>query len=127
VKTILPVMSLLLSALSLCAQSVPDRIYQKMLAPCCWHESLAVHRSETALALRDEIAGMAKAGMSEDAITKQVIQRYGVRILREPPGQRAKWLYALPVIAAILGALLLVRFVKRNLKKDEPLPVVIAG
>jgi len=114
-----PMVALLLSVSSLPGQSVPERVYEKLLAPCCWHESLTVHRSETAVALRGEIAAMAKSGMTEDQITNQLVQRYGVRILRVPPGKRATWLFVMPVIAVILGAFVLMWFVRRNLRRDS--------
>jgi cytochrome c-type biogenesis protein CcmH/NrfF len=130
----LPVMTLLVSGLSLRSQTassqsplVADRVYETLLAPCCWRESLAVHRSDAAVALRREIVDMANAGMTANLIVERLVGRYGVRILREPPGQRAKWLYALPVIFSFLGALVVGRFVRRNLKEDPPVAGAAAG
>lgn len=100
------------------ARQAAQEVYDTLLAPCCWHESLAVHRSETATTLRAEIASMAEAGMSAQQIRDKMTQRYGVRILREPPGERARWLYTLPVISVLLGLMALVWFVKRRTQRE---------
>lgn len=90
-----------------------------LLAPCCWHESLTVHRSETASQLRTEIQQMAAAGKSAAQIHEAMVARYGVRILREPPGARAAWLYTLPAIASLLGAFAAALFLKRHLQSRQ--------
>ncbi len=81
------------------------RIQARFLAPCCWQESVAVHRSEIAAGMRSQIARMVAAGKSEDQIVDFYVARYGERILREPRGSRRWWLMLVPLaLIAILSA-----------------------
>lgn len=85
-------------------------IQERFLAPCCWRESLAVHQSPDAEAMRAELGQMVKAGKSEDEIVAFYVARYGQRILREPQGKPAVWLTTVPVVVAVAGLLLLVLY-----------------
>ncbi len=89
------------------------------MAPCCWSESLAVHRSQLAAQLRNEIRGAVDAGRSDREILDAYISKYGLRILREPEGARRAWLNGVLVVALILGILVLV-LVLRRLRPESP-------
>ncbi|MBI4905914.1 MAG: cytochrome c-type biogenesis protein CcmH [Acidobacteria bacterium] len=118
---------LALPLLSICASQVENEVFESLLAPCCWHESLAVHRSETASNLRMEITQMASTGMSAEQIRAKMTQRYGVRILREPPGERARWLYALPLISLFLGLTAVFYFLRKHLQRRTRAVVIPEG
>ncbi len=62
----------------------------KILAPCCWNQTIDIHGSEPAMALRREIRRRLRAGESEEAITAVLVERYGARILAVPPGSPLK-------------------------------------
>lgn len=95
---------------------IVTRVQEDMLAPCCWHESLAVHRSQIAVELRAEIIAMARSGMTEQQITRRLVERFGIRVLREPPGTTAGWLYLAPIVISLGGLVVLMRFIRRNLR-----------
>jgi cytochrome c-type biogenesis protein CcmH len=104
----------------LAAENAPDRarqIQDKLLAPCCYAESLAVHRSELAARLRSEIRGAVKAGRTDREIIDGYIAQYGLRILREPEGQRSTWLHIVPIALVTLGIVAFV-LVLRHLRES---------
>jgi cytochrome c-type biogenesis protein CcmH len=57
------------------------RLEGRIIAPCCWNQTIDIHGSEPSYALRREIRTRLKAGESADAIEASLIQRYGHKIL----------------------------------------------
>jgi cytochrome c-type biogenesis protein CcmH len=94
-----------------------QKICQSLVAPCCWRESVAMHRSRESLQARDEIAEMIAAGRSEREILDDFVARYGTRVLIEPPGRRAQWLYVIPILALLVALLAAVRYLRRHVQK----------
>lgn len=62
------------------------RLEGRILAPCCWNQTLDIHGSEPAMELRREIRKRLVAGETSDAIEADLVRRYGERILASPPG-----------------------------------------
>jgi cytochrome c-type biogenesis protein CcmH len=60
------------------------RLEGRIMAPCCWTQTIDIHGSEPAYELRREIRKRLKAGESADAIEASFVQRYGSRILAVP-------------------------------------------
>ena len=73
-----------------------DRLTHELIAPCCWRESIAIHRSQEALQMLDEVEKLVAEGRSEEEIRNIYVARYGPRILADPPGVSKYWLYLLP-------------------------------
>lgn len=73
-----------------------DRLTHELIAPCCWRESIAIHRSQEALQILDEVEKLVAEGRSEEEIRNIYVARYGPRILADPPGVSKYWLYVLP-------------------------------
>ncbi len=63
-----------------------ERLEGRLLAPCCWAQTLDIHGSDIATALRREIRSRLKAGESGDAIEASLVARYGERIRAVPDG-----------------------------------------
>ena len=61
-----------------------ERLEGRLLAPCCWAQTLDIHGSEIATALRREIRVRLKAGESADKIEASLVARYGERIRAVP-------------------------------------------
>jgi cytochrome c-type biogenesis protein CcmH len=61
-----------------------SRLEGRIMAPCCWTQTIDIHGSEPAYELRREIRKRLKAGESADAIEASFVQRYGQRILAVP-------------------------------------------
>jgi cytochrome c-type biogenesis protein CcmH len=89
------------------------RIEERFLAPCCWRENLAVHRSPDAEAMRTGIREFVKAGKTEAEIVDFYVARYGERILREPRGSLSLWLAVVPLVVLTAGALLVMTYIAR--------------
>jgi cytochrome c-type biogenesis protein CcmH len=59
-------------------------VASRLVAPCCWTQTLDVHDSPLAAALRDEIAARLRAGERPDGIEDDLARRYGERIRAVP-------------------------------------------
>ncbi|MBI5084726.1 MAG: cytochrome c-type biogenesis protein CcmH [Acidobacteria bacterium] len=95
------------------------RIQEKLIAPCCWSESVAVHRSEPAAKMRVEIEQMVRSGLSEEQIIARYVELHGERILLEPRGGKFTWLMITPVLALAAGGYFLARYLRRP-RAPEP-------
>lgn len=56
----------------------------RLLAPCCWDQTLDVHESELARELRREIRARIHRGETADAVERDLVERYGERIRALP-------------------------------------------
>jgi cytochrome c-type biogenesis protein CcmH len=61
-----------------------ERLEGRLLAPCCWAQTLDIHGSEIANELRREIRTRLKAGESPEAVEQNLVSRYGERIRAVP-------------------------------------------
>lgn len=125
-------MSVILLALGLAltapTEASPDlrRIQGRFLAPCCWRESLAVHQSPDADAVRAELLQLFRAGKTEDEIVAFYVARYGQRILREPQGKPAIWLTTVPIVVALAGLLVLAIYLVHAYRSGES-PIAVGA
>lgn len=81
-------------------------LFGRLLAPCCWNQTLEVHDSEIARQLRAELRVRLMAGEAPQAIERDLVLRYGERILAVPgrdSRQDIVWLVLVAMIAALLG------------------------
>lgn len=53
----------------------------RILAPCCWNQTIDIHGSEVSNGIRREIRTRLRAGESADAIQASLVERYGPKIL----------------------------------------------
>jgi cytochrome c-type biogenesis protein CcmH len=83
-----------------------NKVTHALVAPCCWREAIAIHRSAEAQQMLDEVKQFVADGRSENEIKALYVARYGVRILADPPGSAGQWLYITPF--ALLCCLFLV-------------------
>jgi cytochrome c-type biogenesis protein CcmH len=68
---------------------------ERLVAPCCWSDTLATHDSPLAVELRGEIEARLSAGEPAAAIEADLVGRYGARIRNTPPELRGvPWLIA---------------------------------
>lgn len=74
-----------------------DKLTHELIAPCCWREPIAIHRSEESLQMLAEVEQLVASGRSEEEIKAFYVSRYGERILADPPGHERTWLYYTPV------------------------------
>lgn len=96
-----------------------EKLENTLLAPCCYNEPVAQHRSEVSLRMKAEIRRMVAEGESDREILDHYKAEYGLRVLVEPEGGRRVWIHMVPVVAIVLGLLVAVLVIRRWLK---PLP-----
>jgi len=92
-------------------QARVERLQHKLLAPCCYTESIAEHRSEVALQMREEVRRMVQEGKSDQEILDYYKARYGMRVLAEPEGKLWWWMNIIPAVALLAGLLLVIYLV----------------
>jgi len=114
----------LTSTLLVAVQGAPtpvswQSVAQKLMAPCCWSESVAVHRSEAAEEMRAGIRAMLAEGKSEREILDFYVAQYGERILMEPRGGKAVLVQTVPIAVAIAGACALTYALFRMRRRTE--------
>jgi cytochrome c-type biogenesis protein CcmH len=61
-----------------------SRLEGRIIAPCCWNQTIDIHGSEPSYQLRREIRRRLKAGESAEAIEASFVKRYGAKILAVP-------------------------------------------
>ena len=90
----------------------------RLLAPCCWNQTLDIHGSPASGQLRREIRKRLRAGESAEAIEADIVARYGERIRAVPPGSPLKnlavWLSVAMGIAGIGAVWMLTRWRRRS-------------
>lgn len=101
-----------------------QEVFGRLLAPCCWAQTLDVHESDVASTLRSEIAARLLVGESTHAIEDDLAARYGERIRAVPRGRDTRtsvavWVFAAMAIALLVLCLVAQRWVRRNRCNDE--------
>ena len=88
-----------------------QKVEKRLLAPCCYTQSIAEHGSDIAVQMRREVTEMISNGKSESEIVAHYRDIYGDRILIVPDGLTGRILFSLPVaISALACAVLFVCF-----------------
>ena len=94
-----------------------------LMAPCCGANTLALHESGAAHEMKRELREMLAAGKTRQEILDHYVAEHGVTILAVPPSVGFNLLvYILPVLALILGPLIVWIALRRRVleKTEEP-------
>lgn len=99
----------------------------RLLAPCCWTQTLDVHESPLADALRAEIRARLRRGESAAAIESDLVTRYGERVRAVPAGRDTRGtvpvLVGLGMLGSVVGLVFVVRrWVRRSVSPPPPAP-----
>lgn len=103
------------------ADSGATALETRLLAPCCWTQTLDYHESELSTSLRAEIRRRLRAGEAAEAIEDDFVARYGERVRAVPKGADTRG--AIPVISAVaslLGAAGLFTWMRRRTQRTPP-------
>ena len=84
-----------------------DRLEGRLLAPCCWTQTLDIHGSPASTEIRREIRRRLRAGEEPNVIEASLVARHGKKILAVPEGSPLGKL-ALLLLVGIVGAAFLV-------------------
>jgi len=103
-------------------------IQGRLIAPCCWNQTLDSHESPLADQLRAEIRTRLRGGESAAAIEADIVSRYGDRVRAVPHNHDTRGSVPLMVGAAMLASVLLLarlalRWVRRG---NAPAPEAAA-
>jgi cytochrome c-type biogenesis protein CcmH len=60
----------------------------RIIAPCCWNQTIDIHGSPSSTALRVEIRKRLKNGETSEAIEQSLVDRYGEKILAVKEGSK---------------------------------------
>jgi cytochrome c-type biogenesis protein CcmH len=108
------------------AQSVPptddevNAIAHKLYCPVCESTPLDVCPTDACKDWREQIRVMLTEGKSEEEILKYFELQYGARVLAEPPKKGFYWfVYLLPPVIILAGAIILFRSMKEWTAKTE--------
>lgn len=101
------------------SQDRVQRLERSLVAPCCWSETVADHRSEVAATMRAEIAKFVAAGKSDREILDYYKAQYGSRVLIEPEGTTRIWANVIPWVAIALGIGFLWLMIRR-MRRSRP-------
>lgn len=96
-----------------------NAVARNLYCPVCENTPLDVCPTQACQDWRDEIRAQLAAGKSEEEIQQYFVQRYGPRVLAEPPREgfnQIVWL--LPIVGVVVGAILFGVYL-RNLRKES--------
>lgn len=119
-KTMLMVL-ILVNTISLSSTQKVElrRIEERLLAPCCYTQSISVHGSEIAGQMRTEVAEMVAQGRTEEEIVDHYKSLYGDRVLIVPDGVTGKILFSLPAVTSVLASLALFMCIRKILRSGK--------
>jgi cytochrome c-type biogenesis protein CcmH len=90
------------------------QLERMLIAPCCWLAPVSEHTSPASEEVKQQIREWLGRGMTRQQVLDAFVERYGARILAEPPNKGAgRYLYLAPWLVFGLSALGLVVLVKR--------------
>lgn len=87
-----------------------EEVYDRLLAPCCWNQTLDIHDSPVATSLRVEIAERLSRGEDGFAIEDDLAGRFGERIRAVPRGRDPRQTMAVSAMVAMGLSLLALWF-----------------
>lgn len=96
------------------AEARAQALEAKLMAPCCFTQTIDQHESDIARQMRAEVRAWLGQGFSDQQILDLYVERYGARILAVPPPQGFnRLLYWMPylVTLALLTAVCLTLWV----------------
>jgi cytochrome c-type biogenesis protein CcmH len=96
----------------------------RLIAPCCWTQTVDVHQSEASNQIKEQIRIMIVQGKSDSEILDGFVKQYGEKILAAPPARGFNLLaYLLPLVAVLIAAGLLFVAITRWRRPVEDVPV----
>jgi cytochrome c-type biogenesis protein CcmH len=99
-------------------------LQERLIAPCCWTQTLDVHVSEISTQLRAEIRARLARGEAKEAIEDDFAARFGEKIRAVPKGKdplkRVPLVVGLAMLASAVGLVLVLRRWTRRSDGEPP-------
>jgi cytochrome c-type biogenesis protein CcmH len=90
------------------------QIERMLIAPCCWMQPVSEHASQASDEVKRQIREWLGRGMTRQQVLDAFVEKYGVRILAEPPNRGfSRFLYLTPWLVFGVSAFGLVVLVKK--------------
>ena len=102
-SSVLLVSALIAGPLTPAQTKTVQRLEGKLMAPCCYSQTIDVHMSQEAVDMREEVTEMVAAGRSEADIIRYYKTKYGETILVVPDGTTGLVAYTVPIFVTVLG------------------------
>ncbi|MBL8739819.1 MAG: cytochrome c-type biogenesis protein CcmH [Myxococcales bacterium] len=102
-------------------QAVPGEreLLGRLVAPCCWNQTLDIHGGAAPDRLRAEIRARLTAGESAESIENDFVKRYGPQVRAQSNARGLAWTsIAVLAVGAIVGLLIVAR-VRRWLRSGR--------
>lgn len=99
-------------------EKIADRIFNELIAPCCWTTTVATHGSGAAPRIQAEVRQMLSQGRTYQQILDHYVELYGERILAKPKrtgfNLAAYWG---PYLGILLAAVVSVLSIRRSMRR----------
>ena len=104
---------------------------RRLMAPCCYTQTIDVHSSDIAETMRQEVLQMVRSGIDEDGVFAHYKAIYGEQILAVPDGILGMLAFAIPITSATAAAgiltAVLMRFHRRKTRVEGVVSVARLG
>ena len=101
------------------------KIEGRLMAPCCYKQTILEHDSQVAQEMREEVTAMVISNKSEQEIINYYKTKYGETILVVPDGMSGKIAFAIPVTVFVLSSGLLILMIRRSIRANVMRPGMI--
>jgi cytochrome c-type biogenesis protein CcmH/NrfF len=110
-------------ALAVALEQEARQIERMLIAPCCWNQPVSEHASPASDEVKAQIREWLGRGMTREQVLDAFVERYGARILAEPPNKGVgRFLYLGPWVVLGLSAVGLVVLVRKLTGTRGPVP-----
>jgi cytochrome c-type biogenesis protein CcmH len=97
-------------------------VLSHLLAPCCWKQTLDVHDSDLARALRAEVRARLIAGEAPSSVEQGLVVRYGEGIRAVPLADPTPKAALIGLAAVVVAGVALTLVVRRRARATPPAP-----
>lgn len=92
-----------------------------LISPCCWSETVDMHRSPASARVREAIIVGLQRGMTKEEIQAAMVAQYGERILATPKLEGFNYfVFILPIFGLLFGGYLVWEYIIKVRKETEP-------
>ena len=91
------------------------KIEGRIMAPCCYTQTILEHQSQVAEDMREEVTAMVASGKNEPEIIEYYRTKYGETILVVPDGWSGRLLTFTPVLIFFASAGLVLFLIRRSI------------